>query len=150
MSIDIMNGSRFVVSACLAGVSCRYDGGATPVPKILDLVRRGIALPVCPEQLGGLTTPRPPCELRAGRVITTEGADVTDAFLRGAEEALTLAELFGARFAVLKTRSPSCGLGRVYDGTFSGALVPGDGLFATLLTQRGFNVLTEDDFGGLS
>ncbi len=112
-------GSRGVVlvSACLAGVRCRYDGGACPDPAVVDLVRRGRALPVCPEQLGGLPTPRRPAEIRGGagadvlegraRVVTASGADVTDAFLRGAEETLRLARLSGAEGAILKARSPS-------------------------------------------
>lgn len=138
-------GTRLVVSACLAGVNCRYDGAATPVPAVAELVRRGLALPVCPEQLGGLPTPRPSCEIVDGHVRDKHGADVSEQFLRGANEALRLAELFGATAAVLKARSPSCGRGQVYDGSFLGRLVPGDGLFAALLLEHGFEVLTEAD-----
>lgn len=145
-------GSRGVVlvSACLAGVRCRYDGGACPDPAVVDLVRRGRALPVCPEQLGGLPTPRRPAEIRGGagadvlegraRVVTASGADVTDAFLRGAEETLRLARLSGAEGAILKARSPSCGVGAVYDGSFTGRLRPGDGVAAALLRRAGITL----------
>ncbi|MBU1002886.1 MAG: DUF523 domain-containing protein [Proteobacteria bacterium] len=139
------NEQRYVVSACLAGVNCRYDGQATPVAAVLELLRQGRALPVCPEQLGGLGTPRPCCELQGDRVLDTQGHDVTEAFERGAAEALRLARLFGASLAILKSRSPSCGCGQVYDGTFSGTLVPGNGLFAALLQGQEFEILTEQD-----
>ncbi|MGE4299194.1 MAG: DUF523 domain-containing protein [Desulfovibrionaceae bacterium] len=135
----------WLVSACLAGVACRYDGTAVPCDAVRELVRQGRALPVCPEQLGGLPTPRPPAELVGDRVRTRQGQDVTEAFARGAEEALRLALDAGCVGAVLKARSPSCGRGRVYDGTFSGVLRPGHGLFAALLLAHGFIVHTEED-----
>lgn len=139
----LQNELRYVVSACLAGVNCRYDGQATPVEAVLELLRQGRALPICPEQLGGLATPRPCCELQGNRVRDTQGLDVTEAFQRGAAEALRLAKLFGASQAILKSRSPSCGCGRIYDGSFSGTLIPGNGLFAALLLEEGFEILTE-------
>ncbi|MBG0777247.1 MAG: DUF523 domain-containing protein [Desulfovibrionaceae bacterium] len=136
---------RTIVSACLAGIFCRYDGSTRANAKVVNLIRRGEALPVCPEQLGGLPTPRPPCERRGDRVLNSEGCDVTAPFARGAEEALRLARLAGCTRAVLQSRSPSCGLGRIHDGSFRGRLVDGNGVFAALLLENGFTVLTEDD-----
>jgi len=134
-----------LVSACLANVQCRYNGVAKPNEEVMRLVAEGKALPVCPEQLGGLTTPRPPSELRDGRVVSNTGADVTAEFERGAQEALQLAQMTGAKSAILKSRSPSCGCGKVYDGTFTGNLVDGDGVFAALCKQAGLDVKTEEE-----
>ena len=135
----------FIVSACLANVACRYNGEAKPCAAVLGLVAAGRALPVCPEQLGGLPTPRPPAEIRAGRVVRADGTDLTAAFQRGAQEALKIAQLAGATAAILKARSPSCGVGQVYDGSFSGARVSGDGVFAALCRHQGLAVWTEED-----
>ena len=135
-----------MVSACLAGTPCRYDGRSNLRPEIAALVERGEAVPVCPEVLGGLPTPRTPSEQRDGRVISATGRDVTDAFVSGAEAALYIAEEYGCCAAVLKARSPSCGCGRIYDGTFSHTLVDGDGLFAALLRKKGFQLFTEETF----
>lgn len=134
----------YVVSACLAGVSCRFDGGHTPREQVIELVRQGLALPVCPEQLGGLPTPRPPCEIREGQVVTIDGEDVTEAFERGVVEGVRLAVMAGCTEAILKARSPSCGCGHIYDGTFSGRLVPGDGVFAKALRAAGISVRPDD------
>jgi uncharacterized protein YbbK (DUF523 family) len=134
-----------IVSACLAGLAARYDGTSMPHPEVLELLRRGRALPVCPEQLGGLPTPRPPHEIAEGRVLDITGADRSEQFRSGAEQALQLALRAGCKRAVLKSRSPSCGSGMVYDGSFSGGLVPGDGLFAKMLKEAGIEVLTEEE-----
>lgn len=134
-----------IVSACLANVLCRYNGVAKPNEEIMRLVAEGKALPVCPEQLGGLSTPRLPAEIRNGRVVSKDGADVTAKFERGAQEALKLARLACARTAILKSKSPSCGCGKIYDGTFSGILVDGDGVFTALCKQVGMDVMTEED-----
>lgn len=136
---------RYVVSACLAGVFSRYDGSREPMEAVVELVRRGVALPVCPEQLGGLPTPRPPCERRGERVVNKHGVDQTEEFTRGADEALRLARLFGATRAVLKSGSPTCGCGEIHDGSFSGRRVAGDGVFATACKAAGIDVLTEAD-----
>ncbi|WP_320170849.1 DUF523 domain-containing protein [Maridesulfovibrio sp.] len=133
----------YIVSACLAGLCCRYDGGDNADERVIGLVREGLAVPVCPEQLGGLPTPRPPCEISGDRVMTVNGVDVSAGFLRGAQEALKVAKMIGADKAVLKARSPSCGAGKVYDGTFSGRLVDGDGFFAAMLKAEGIEVETE-------
>lgn len=138
-----------IVSACLAGIPCRYDGGDRCVPAIRELVERGEAIAVCPEVLGGLGTPRLPSERRAdGRVVNTAGVDVTDAFILGAERAMALCREHGCTRAILKSRSPSCGRGTVYDGTFTGTLTVGDGVFARLLLEAGIPVRTEEEFPG--
>lgn len=133
-----------LVSACLAGLATRYDGTSTPCERVLELIRRGRAIPVCPEQLGGRPTPRNPNEIMQGRVIDAHGNDFTQAFVLGAEQGLALARLAGCRKAILKSRSPSCGFGRIYDGTFSGQMIEGNGLFAELLHRAGILISTEE------
>ncbi|MEW5761579.1 MAG: DUF523 domain-containing protein [Bacillota bacterium] len=145
----------YLVSACLAGEACAYDGRACPSAAVQRLVREGRAIPVCPERLGGLPVPRPPAEIKNGsgeevltgraRVVNREGKDVTDAFVRGARTALDMARARGVRAAVLRSRSPACGYGEIYDGTFSGRLRPGNGVMAALLRAAGFRVLTEKE-----
>ena len=130
-----------IVSACLAGLPCRYDGKAKPCAEVMELVRSGKAIPLCPEQLGGLPTPRPPCEIRAGRVMDRDGADQTEAFRRGAQAVLAAVQAYGATEALLQNRSPSCGLGWIYDGTFSRKLVQGSGISAQLLAENGIQVI---------
>jgi len=134
---------KILVSACLLGACCRYDGQGAVCRPVLELGQKHCLVPVCPEQLGGLPTPRDPAELRGGRVVTRGGADVTEAFLRGARQTLELARTLGCTAAVLKERSPSCGSGQVYDGSFSGKLTAGSGLTAGLLEQNGIPVLGE-------
>ncbi len=133
-----------LVSACLLGVCCRYDGGHNRNEQVIALKDRFRLIPVCPEQLGGLPTPRIPSEIRDGSVFAEDGTDVTENFTRGAREALRLAELFGCRCAVLKARSPSCGSKVIYDGTFSGTKTAGDGVTASLLKKQGIRVYTEE------
>ena len=142
-----------LVSACLAGAKTRFDGEARLELELLELVREGRAIPVCPEQLGGLTTPRPPAEIQGGdgfdvltgkaRVITCDGRDVTEAYVRGAQEVLRLAQTWQAAGAVLKARSPACGSGEIYDGSFAGNLRPGFGVAAAILAQAGLPVFSE-------
>ena len=134
-----------LVSACLLGVRCKYSGGDNLCPQVATLRERFQLIPVCPEQLGGLSTPRPPAERQGDQVVTKEGRDVTAEYRKGAEEALKLARLFDCQAAVLKVRSPSCGCGEIYDGTFSGTRVPGDGVTAALLRENGLKLWTEDD-----
>lgn len=133
-----------IVSACLAGIECRYDGTSSQVEKIMGLVENGEAIPVCPEQLGGLPTPRACCEIRKGRVFTKDGQDVTAEFEKGAEEGLKIALLAECDSAILKARSPSCGCGKIYDGSFSGKLVEGNGVFVEILLKNGITVVNED------
>ena len=133
---------KILISACLLGACCRYDGASKAHPLAALLAERNTLVPVCPEQLGGLPTPRPPAERRGGRVVTQSG-DVTEQYLRGAEETLKLCKLLGCEAVVLKERSPSCGRGQVYDGTFSGTLTAGDGVTAELLAAHGILVYGE-------
>ena len=134
-----------LISACLLGVECRYDGSGQALPALDGLMARYELIPVCPEQLGGLPTPRAPAERQGDRVVNREGTDVTGAFSRGAEQACQLARLYGARLALLKARSPSCGCGEIYDGSFSGRKIPGSGVAAEKLTAMGVVVYTEAD-----
>lgn len=138
-----------IVSACLCGIPCRYDGGSRQDSELTAMVERGEAIPVCPEQLGGLPTPRVPAELTgsglqaltgAARVIAEDGRDVTAAFIRGAEATLAIARKYGAEEAILKAKSPSCGKGQIYDGTFTRTLRGGDGVTAALLEANGVRV----------
>ena len=140
---------RILVSACLLGVNCRYNGERKKLEGIERLMERAELIPVCPEILGGLPTPRPPAERMGDRVMNREGADVTEAYQLGAEETLRLAELFDARFALLKERSPSCGMGKIYDGSFQGRIVNGSGVTAELLTAHGVSVYGESRIDAL-
>ena len=137
--------SPILVSACLLGVPCRYDGTGTADERILALAKKRHLIPACPEQIGGLPTPRPPAERHDTRVLSRDERDFTAAFVRGAEETLRLAKLFSCRIAILKANSPSCGSGQIYDGCFRGRLIPGDGMTAALLKQAGLTVLSEKD-----
>ncbi len=141
------------MSACLAGRRCRFDGQANPDDEVARLVAEGRAILICPEVDGGLSTPRPPAEIVGGdghdvlegkaRVITDAGADVTDAYVSGAQHALEVAQRAGATEAILKARSPSCGKGEIYDGSFSRALQAGDGVTAALLEENGIEIRTD-------
>ncbi len=134
-----------IVSACLAGINCRYDCKSCENKKVVELVKQGEAIPVCPEQLGGLSTPREKHEIRNSRVISESGKDRTEEFLRGAQEALKIAKLAGCKEAILKSKSPSCGCGKIYDCNFSGNLVEGDGFFTKLLKQNKINIKNEEE-----
>ena len=138
-----------LVSACLLGCACRYDGQSKPNPLAQELARRGLAVPVCPEQLGGLPTPRNPSERRGDRVVMNDGRDVTAEYHRGAEETLRLGRLYGCTAAVLKERSPSCGSTGIYDGTFSHKLTDGMGKTARLLKEAGLFIAGESQIGEL-
>ena len=134
---------KLLVSACLMGVGCRYDGQNNQIPQLKELMKKHTCIPVCPEIFGGLPTPRPPAELQGGKVVNKEGQDVTQAFVRGTAEVLRLAKLYGCKAALLKERSPSCGCGQIYDGTFTGTLVEGDGLTTQMLKRNGVTVYGE-------
>ncbi|MBR0406390.1 MAG: DUF523 domain-containing protein [Eggerthellaceae bacterium] len=136
-----------LVSACLLGTACRYDGASMPCPAVIELADTLDLVPICPEQLGGLPTPRTPSEIQPdGRVTDRAGEDRTAAFASGADETLHIAREHGCRIGILKSRSPSCGVRRIYDGTFSGKLVPGQGVTASLLADAGITLLDETDF----
>ena len=134
---------KVLISACLLGVACRYDGQSKAYGLVDELCRRHEVIPVCPEQLGGLPTPRTPAERKGERVVTKTGGDVTAQYRRGAEEVLRLARKLGCTVAVLKERSPSCGSGQIYDGSFTGTLTAGDGVTARLLREAGIRVIGE-------
>ena len=136
---------NLLISACLMGVRCRYDGGRKPLDCLNELMDRHVLIPVCPEQMGGLSTPRMPVERKDGGVFTESGGDVTGQYRSGAEEALRLARLYGCKYAILKERSPSCGSGQIYDGSFSRTLISGDGVTAQLLKAHGITVLGESE-----
>lgn len=140
----------YLVSACLAGAPCRFDGKSKEVQQIMELVNRGEAVPVCPEQLGGLTTPRVSCEICGDKVINKEGRDCSAEFELGAERTLAIAKALGITKAILKAKSPSCGCGKIYDGTFSGTLIDGSGRAADLLMKHGIKVYTENDLSEIS
>ena len=127
-----------LISACLVGYNCKYNGGNNALPpEVLSALRERYRLiPVCPEAAGGLPTPRVPSERRGERVVSRDGKDVTEAFRRGAELALATAKDRGCRKALLKERSPSCGSGMIYDGSFTGTLMPGDGVTAEYLKNK--------------
>ena len=137
------------VSACLVGINCKYSGGNNLNQKIFDLVKKGEAIPICPEQLGGLETPRNPVELKFidGKryAIDNEGKNVTENFERGATEVLKLAKSLNINKAILQPRSPSCGVNKIYSGNFDNKLIDGNGILADLLIKNGIDVLTPDE-----
>ncbi|MEW8957202.1 DUF523 domain-containing protein [Clostridium sp.] len=144
-----------LVSACLCGVNCKYNGGNNLKESIKKLLEEGKAILVCPEQLGGLETPRKPCEISCGsgkeilqgksKVITKDNIDCTEEFIKGAEETLKIAKAVNPEYIILKSKSPSCGVSKIYDGTFSGRLKDGNGVTVELLLKNGFKVITEED-----
>lgn len=133
-----------LVSSCLLGVRCRYDGGCEISKIAIELLKRHMVLPVCPEQLGGMETPRVPCEINGSKVNNLTGEDRTETFNRGVSEALSLACSTGVSAAFLKEKSPSCGVSLIYDGLFSGKLIPGQGLLTRALLADGVPVFSSD------
>lgn len=136
----------YLVSACLVGINCRYDGKNKPNEKLIEMLQKGELIPVCPEQLGGLTTPREPAEQKEDKVFTFSGKDVTQNFHKGAEEVLNIVNKLGIKEAILKQKSSSCGCDKIYDGTFSNRLIEGDGVTTALLRKNGIKVYSEDSF----
>ncbi len=143
---------KILISACLLGVNCRYDGGNSHNEKAIRQYQNDELIPVCPEEAGGLPTPRPAVEIVGGdgndvldgtaKVLTADGVDKTEEFLKGAQFALELAQSQGATAVILKARSPSCGCGEIYDGTFSSTLLSGDGVTTALLKRHGIEVIS--------
>lgn len=143
-----------IISGCLLGINCRYNGGHNLKSELLKLMQQGRAIPVCPEQLGGAPTPRVPCEIVGGnglevlmgraKVINSFGEDASELFIKGAIEVLKIAEASGASEAILKERSPSCGVTKTYDGSFSGKVVCGIGVTAAILKNSGIKLWTEE------
>ena len=141
---------NILVSACLLGVECRYDGTGKEIKTITALLKEHHLIPVCPEILGGLPTPRTPSEIQPDRhVVMKDGRDVTSEYEKGAREALRLAKLYDCRYAILKERSPSCGHGEIYDGSFTGTRIPGNGIAAELLEKNGVKVIGESQIAQL-
>lgn len=139
-----------LISACLAGVNCKYSGDNNYNEKVANLLKRGDAILICPEQMGGLPTPRLGAEIveKDGKryVYMKDGTDVTEQFERGANEVLEIAKKVNATKAILKSRSPSCGVDIIYDGTFTKTKIDGDGVTAKLLRENGIEVISSDDF----
>ena len=136
-----------LISACLLGFECKYCGGSNKLPEqqLAALRERFRLIPVCPETAGGLPTPRDPSERLGGKVVSNQGRDVTAQYQKGAETALCLARRYGCKAALLKEKSPSCGSGLIYDGSFTGTLVTGDGVAAQMLKEEGLIVFGESD-----
>ncbi len=140
---------KLLISACLLGIACRYDGKSIAKLDGEALAERFELIPICPEIYGGLPTPRTPSERVGGRVLMRDGTDVTENYMRGAEAALMLAKTTGATLALLKERSPSCGKGEIYDGSFSGKLTERDGVTAEYLMSHGIRVFGESELEDL-
>jgi len=138
---------KILVSACLLGCATRYDGQSKPCQKVLDLAKDNILIPVCPEQMGGLPTPRIPSERQPGKdiILMKDGTDVTTNYKRGVDITLSIAKLNNVDYCILKSGSPSCGNGLIYDGSFSGNKIPGDGITTETLKKEGFKVISEED-----
>jgi Uncharacterized conserved protein len=144
-----------VISACLCGVNCRYNGKSSLDEKALKILKEDKALLICPEELGGMNTPRNPHEIKGGTgadvldgkavVIGNEGEESTDRFIKGAKEAYRIAKNADVKFAILKSRSPSCGHGKIYDGNFNGNKIDGNGVTAELFMRNGISVITEEE-----
>ncbi len=139
-----------LVSACLVGLNCKYNGKNNYNEKIFELVKEGKAIPICPEQLGGLTTPRKPSEIKyingERRVINIDGVDVTEEYEKGAKEVLELAKKLNVTKVILKDRSPACGKGKIYDGTFTGNLKDDNGILADLLIKNNIEVISLEEY----
>jgi uncharacterized protein YbbK (DUF523 family) len=136
---------RIVISACLCGVNCKYNGKNNYSKKAMEYIKGHEVTMVCPEELGGMETPRDCAEIKNGRVVNSRGEDVHDKFLTGARKAASIAKANGAETAVLQSRSPSCGVKQIYDGSFTGRLIKGQGLFAKELIKNGITVIDVED-----
>ncbi len=138
------------VSGCLVGINCKYNGGNNYDERIFNLVKEGRAIPICPEQWGGLKTPRNPAQIKninnKRHVVTNHGENVTEQYERGAQEVLELAKKLNIKKAILQPRSPSCGKGKIYDGNFNKTLIDGNGIAADLLIKNGIEVYTPEEY----
>ena len=140
---------NILVSACLLGMRVRYDGKSKTHETTVSLLERHHLIPVCAEVFGGLPTPRIPAERQGERVVTKDGRDVTEEYIRGAKEIVRLAEMYSCTLAILKERSPSCGRGFIYDGTHTGTLTEGNGVLAQRLMDAGVRVIGESEIAGM-
>lgn len=136
---------KIIVSACLLGHNCKYNGGNNRNQDIIDFVRNHEVLALCPELLGGLSTPRQPAEIQNGIVTNVSGESVDTPFRKGAQAALEIAIREKAELAILQPRSPSCGCKQIYDGTFSRRLIKDKGIFAQLLSEHGIPAIEHDE-----
>lgn len=132
--------NKILVSACLAGINCRYDAGNKLNQSILNLVKQRLTVTVCPEQLAGFSTPREPAEQKNGKVFNRTGEDLTDQYIQGAKKALRIAQLHGCKKAILKEKSPMCGVNKIYDGIFNDRITKGSGILTQLLRKNGIKV----------
>ena len=141
---------KILVSSCLLGMKINYEGKAHPVDELRQLFLQGQAIPICPEVLATMPIPRDPAEIVVvngeRKIYNSKEIDVTEEYLLGAQRTLDTARTSGAKFAIMKSNSPSCGCGKIYDGSFSGNLINGDGITAALLKENGIRVITEEDF----
>lgn len=137
---------KIIVSACLLGENCKYNGSNNFHQKLSDFLKNYEVIKVCPEVMGGLPTPRVPAEIKGGNVINQDGIDVTNEYQKGALKTLEIARQNDIKIAILKSNSPSCGCGKIYDGTFSKTLIDGDGITSKLLKEKGILVLNEENF----
>lgn len=136
---------NIIVSACLLGIACRYDGKEKKVDEVLELTKKYNLIPICPEQLGGLPTPRIPCEIVKDKAINQNGIDCTKEYVKGAYEALKIAKIYNSHIAILKEKSPSCGCKQIYDGTFSKTLIDKKGITAKLFDDNKITVIGESE-----
>ncbi len=141
--------AKILVSMCLLGENCRYDGKNCLNEEIRELAKDHILIPICPEQMGGLSTPRLPSEIVNDRLVMKDGRDVTDEYEKGRQTALHIAELNDIDYVLLKSKSPSCGKGKIYDGSFSGKMTEGNGYTARLFLEKGYKVYSDEEIGKL-
>ncbi len=140
---------NILISLCLVGIDCKYNGGNNLIDQLDELKQRYNLIPFCPEVTGGMPTPRLPVEIVNGQVVNHLGEEFSQEFNKGAQEALKIAKLFNCKKAILQVRSPSCGYGRIYDGTFSGKLKEGNGITAALLEANGIEIFPSDQIARL-
>ena len=139
--------NNILISACLIGINCKYDGKNNRIDeKTISFLKDNFNLiPFCPERLGGLNTPRNPSEIKGNKVMDNKGYDVTEFFKKGAEESLKLAHFYNPKYIILNSKSPSCGIGEIYNGEFNKTIIAGDGTTASVLKKAGFKLLSEKD-----
>ncbi len=147
-----MSKEIYLISACLLGINCRYNGTSSRILELERLIGSGRLIPICPEVLGGLDTPREPCEIITQtngslKVMSQRGLDCTSEFQNGAQKVLEMAKVYHVKKVILKANSPSCGSGHIYDGTFSRKLIEGDGLTSKLLLENDIEVYNETNWG---
>ena len=136
---------KVIVSACLLGENCKYNGKNNKNDKVLEFIKDKQVIPICPEVFGGLSTPRVPSEIKGNTVVNKDGIDVTKYFIDGANKTLYIAKKYNVKKAILKQKSPSCGYGKIYDGNFNGKIIDGYGITAKLLNNNNIDIITEED-----